>query len=137
MRVYVISIKPQFAEKIYSGEKEFEFRKKPPTNLDALYLIYETAPVSKITGCVKFCASFTCLAYSMAGMLSTMMKVKRKDVVKYMGISEKNLIEYAGGLDRFVTALYIQFAGRDKEYEKYPIRPPQNWGTIKMEGGAK
>lgn len=54
MKVLVMSLKPQYAAAIYAGTKRFEFRKKPPTNLKAVYLVYESAPVSKLTGTVMF-----------------------------------------------------------------------------------
>lgn len=132
MSILVMSIKPQYAEDIYSGGKQFEFRKKPPTNLKAYYLIYESAPVSKITGIVNFCGSFTCRAGSMVEFISRFMKVKKAIAVAMMGISEQELIAYAGGENEPITALMIDNAGRDSEYEKYRIRPPQNWGRIRV-----
>ena len=126
-----MSIKPQYAEAIYSGTKQFEFRKKPPTNLKAIYLVYESAPVSKLTGTVMFCGSFTVRAGSMVDFICRLMKVKKAMAVSMMGISEKDLIAYAGGPNNQVTALMVADAERDSHYEQYRIRPPQNWGTIR------
>ena len=131
MRALVISIKPQYAKAIYSGEKLFEFRKKPPTNLKAVYLIYESAPVSKLTGIVVFIGSFTVRAGAMVDFICRLMNVKKAEAVSMMGISEKDLIAYAGGPNEYVTALMIGNAERDSHYEQYSIRPPQNWGTIR------
>lgn len=131
MRTLVMSIKPQYAEAIYSGTKQFEFRKKPPTNLKAIYLVYESAPVSKLTGTVMFCGSFTVRAGSMVDFICRLMKVKKAMAVSMMGISEKDLIAYAGGPNNQVTALMVADAERDSHYEQYRIRPPQNWGTIR------
>ena len=131
MKVLVMSIKPQYADAIYSGTKQFEFRKKPPTNLKAVYLVYESAPVSKLTGTVMFCGSFTVRAGAMVGFICRLMKVKKAEAVSMMGISEKELIAYAGGQNNLVTALMVANAERDSHYEQYRIRPPQNWGTIR------
>lgn len=136
MNVLVMSIKPQYADAIYSGAKQFEFRKKPPTNLKAVYLIYESAPVSKITGTVMFCGSFTVRAGSMVEFISRLMKVKKAEAVSMMGISEKELIAYAGGPNKMVTALMVAHAERDSAYEQFRIRPPQNWGTIHADNGS-
>lgn len=130
-RILVMSIKPEYAEDIYLGGKMFEFRKKPPTNLKAMYLVYESAPVSKITGTVTFCGSFTVRAGAMVEFIMRLMKVKKGVAVAMMGISEKELISYAGGPNEPVTALMVGRAERDPEYEKYRIRPPQNWGSIR------
>jgi predicted transcriptional regulator len=47
----IISVKPIFLEKIFSGEKKFEFRKKFPVleNGCVIYL-YASSPVKKIIG---------------------------------------------------------------------------------------
>lgn len=131
MNSLVMSIKPQYADAIYSGVKQFEFRKKPPTNLKAVYLIYESAPVSKLTGTVMFCGSFTVRAGVMVEFICRLMKVKKTFAIEMMGISEKELISYAGGPNNLVTALMIANAERDSFYEIFRIRPPQNWGTIR------
>jgi predicted transcriptional regulator len=53
MRV-VLSIKPQFAEKILSGVKRFEFRRAVFTRPNVRrVLIYATAPCSRVVG--EFC----------------------------------------------------------------------------------
>ena len=48
----ILSIKPKWAEKIYSGEKKIEWRKTCPSTVNegAKVYIYETAPICKVTG---------------------------------------------------------------------------------------
>ena len=46
----ILSIKPKWAEKIYSGEKTIEWRKNCPKVDVSRVFLYETAPVCKITG---------------------------------------------------------------------------------------
>ena len=132
MNVLVLSIKPKYAEAIYSCSKHFEFRKVPPRNLNSVYLMYESAPVSKITGTVTFCVSLTVRAHAMVSAIMSLMNLKKWDAIRYMGITEKELIAYAGGPDKFVTALMVSLASKDSEYERYHIRPPQNWGAIRF-----
>ena len=49
----IISIKPQFVEKILSGEKKYEFRRRIyKKEVEKIY-IYQTAPDSKIVACFK------------------------------------------------------------------------------------
>lgn len=131
MKVLVMSLKPQYAAAIYAGTKRFEFRKKPPTNLKAVYLVYESAPVSKLTGTVMFCGSFIVRSGMMVEFIMRLMKVNKTLAREMMGISEKELIAYAGGPNEPVTALMVGNAERSPHYEQYHIRPPQSWGTIR------
>ena len=48
----LISIHPDFVDKIISGEKQYEFRKRFPDNIRYM-LIYTTSPVKKITAIVE------------------------------------------------------------------------------------
>ena len=48
MKTVIISIKPEYVEKIFSGEKKWEFRKSRITA--DKFFIYETAPISRIVG---------------------------------------------------------------------------------------
>ena len=47
----LLSIKPEFVEKIFSGEKRFEYRKSifKQQNIDTI-VIYSTMPVGMIVG---------------------------------------------------------------------------------------
>jgi len=50
MRV-LLSIKPQFAEKIFSGSKRFEFRKRVHKNPNVnTVVVYVTKPIGKVVG---------------------------------------------------------------------------------------
>lgn len=53
MRVIVLSIHSSFADKIYSGEKRFEYRKRLASNSVDYLVLYETKPVAAITGFVE------------------------------------------------------------------------------------
>lgn len=51
----LLSIKPEFAEKILSGQKEYEFRKTPIKQADAVdeVILYASSPVQRIVGTFK------------------------------------------------------------------------------------
>lgn len=49
MSKILISIKPEYVKLILSGEKQYEYRKRVPTNVETA-VIYATAPVKKIVG---------------------------------------------------------------------------------------
>lgn len=47
----LLSIKPEYANKIFSGEKKFEFRKKAFRNIEVnTIVVYSTMPVGRIIG---------------------------------------------------------------------------------------
>jgi len=54
-QLLLISVKPQYARKIFSGEKTVELRKSAPrkANKDSLLLIYVTSPVKELWGICK------------------------------------------------------------------------------------
>lgn len=50
MKQILLAIKPEYVDKILSGEKRFEFRKKACAQPINSIVIYETAPVKRIVG---------------------------------------------------------------------------------------
>ena len=46
----LISIKPEYVEKIFNGEKKWEYRRKTPNTDVKKMVIYATAPVSAVVG---------------------------------------------------------------------------------------
>lgn len=46
----LLSIKPEYAEKIFSGEKRYEFRKRKPKQVVNRVFVYECRPSKRIVG---------------------------------------------------------------------------------------
>jgi len=46
----LLSVKPEYSEKIFSGEKKYEFRKKTPKESVKKAFIYESNPTKHIVG---------------------------------------------------------------------------------------
>lgn len=46
----LLSIKPEYVEKIFSGEKRYEFRKRKPKEAVAKVFVYECHPSKRIVG---------------------------------------------------------------------------------------
>ena len=119
----VMSIKPKYAQAIYDGRKNWEFRKAPPPLYKTIY-VYESAPVSKITGLVMFCAS-------VRGIWLDVWEMARGNKCFFRnlpGISKLALEEYAG--KKLVTALRVYKAERIEHPVEFTATPPQNWGTF-------
>ena len=121
--VIVMAIKPKYAKAIYEGRKTWEFRKAPPPLYTRIYL-YESAPVSAITGWVYFCESITGIPRAVWDMA----KYARSFGRNLPGITEAELEKYTGkGL---VTALHVLEATRSDKPIQFDAKPPQNWGRF-------
>lgn len=121
--VIVMSIKPKYAKAIYEGRKNWEFRKAPPPICKEIY-IYESAPVSRITGRCIFCASVT----SAPGVVWDMVKTNKCFTRNLPGITLGELREYAAKHE--VTALRVYKAERFEHVVTFSAKPPQNWGRF-------
>lgn len=125
--VIVMAIKPKYAKAIYEGRKNWEFRKAPPPLFKTIYL-YESAPVSAITGAVVFGESVTGLPLSVWEIVKT----NRCFSKNLPGVTLRELEDYAG--EKLVTALRVTEMGQ----RKVPFygRPPLNWGRYKLVIGS-
>lgn len=124
-KVIVMSLKPKYAEAIYEGRKNWEFRKTPPPLFKTIY-IYESAPVSKITGTVLFSEEIRGVPFSVYEIVKTNKCFTRN----LPGITYSKLEEYAGRLN-LVSALRVHRAERLEHPITFSAKPPQNWGTFR------
>lgn len=123
-RIIIMAIKPKYAEAIYSGKKRWEFRKAPPPVPGWVWL-YESAPVSAITGQVFFGAKIQGESSLVWGFAKT-----QKTIGGSVGITEKAFRDYIGK-KKNVAACATFFAERTANGPiPLPpgVRPPQNWG---------
>ena len=124
-KVIVMSLKPKYAKAIYEGRKNWEFRKTPPPLFKTIY-IYESAPVSKITGTVLFSEEIRGVPLSVYEIVKTNKCFTRN----LPGITALELEEYAGRLN-LVSALRVHRAERLEHTIIFAAKPPQNWGTFR------
>ena len=133
-KVIVMSLKPKYAKAIYEGRKNWEFRKTPPPLFKEIY-IYESAPVSKITGRVLFSEEIRGVPLSVYEIVKTNKCCTRN----LPGITALELEEYAERLN-LVSALRVHRAERLEHPITFSAKPPQNWGTFRgclRHGGAE
>ena len=122
-KVIVMSIKPKYAKAIYEGRKHWEFRKAPPPLYERIY-IYESAPVSKVTGWLYFSESVTGIPLAVWDIV----KSNRVFTKNLTGISLEGLRAYAG--KKLVTALRVFEPTRCEHPIDFAAKPPQNWGRF-------
>ena len=120
--VIVIALKPKYAKAIYEGRKQWEFRKAPPPLMKEIF-IYESAPVSAITGTVYFCEAVRSVPSVVWDTIKRSQWTKNNT-----GISLDDLKKYAG--KDMVTALRVYEPKRIPSPVKMECRPPQNWGKF-------
>ncbi|MBC3962322.1 ASCH domain-containing protein [Pseudomonas simiae] len=121
----LLSIKPEYANKILSGEKKFEFRKVSFTNSEIkTVVIYATKPIGKVVG------EFEVLKIYSDSPTNIWKRTKR-----YAGIDKKYFDSYYEG-----KSLAVAIAvGAVQEYENpknlsdigMGISPPQSFCYIK------
>ena len=98
----ILSIKPEFVEKIFSGEKQYEYRKILfKQKVDTVY-IYASRPISKIVG-----------EFKIEEILCDTPENIWKQTKRQSGVSKKFFDKYYKGKDKAV-ALKIKEC---KEYE--------------------
>lgn len=88
MRI-LLSIKPEYAEKILDGNKRYEFRRVvPKANGVTTVVIYATKPIGMVIG-----------EFDIDGVLSEKPSALWAQTSKYSGISKKFFNEYFRGRD--------------------------------------
>lgn len=100
----LLSIKPEYAEKILNGKKRFEFRKAiPKASGVTTVVIYATMPVGKVIG-----------EFDIDKFLCEHPNDLWKITSKFSGISREFFDEYFSGRDR-AHAIKV---GKARRYEK-------------------
>ena len=120
----VLSIKPEFAEKIFNGTKKFEFRKSifKQTNIKSV-LVYASSPVQMVIGEFE-------IEQIIKSDLETLWSLTKQDA----GISKEFFLEYfSDKMDGY--AIQVKAAKRFKKprnlKEHYNLVPPQSFAYLR------
>ena len=120
----IMAIKPKFANLIYEGKKQWEFRKVPPPLMRVVY-VYESEPVSAITGTLFFRSK-------VEGIVDDVWETVTRGKVfarNGTGIGLETLKAYVGN-NPTVAALRVACPERMDKPVKIACRPPMNWCTL-------
>lgn len=121
----LLSIKPEFVEKIFSGQKRFEFRKTMFRQEVSCVVIYATSPVCRIVG-----------EFEVAGILQESPQTLWCKTKNKAGISKEFFFQYFSGREHAV-AIKIgstkKYAKEINPYEdcKGKFFPPQSFRYMK------
>ena len=88
----LMSIHPEFAKKIITGEKRFEFRKVAPTRIVRTIVLYETQPIGLVTAEAE-----------VSGMCFGTPEMVWQQVEKYAGVTKEFYDNYYKGCDNVVV----------------------------------
>lgn len=90
--VILLSIKPEYTRKIFSGEKKFEFRKQKPKSPPSIIYIYESYPTKQIVG-----------RFNVKKILSGPPQEIWKKCQNNGGINEEEFIKYCQGKELIIA----------------------------------
>lgn len=119
----LLSIKPEFAEKILSGEKRFEFRRVVPKRPVERVVVYASSPVCRVVG-----------EFSVRQVVSDTPKALWRRTREHAGISWAYFIRYFGGRS-CAHAFEVEHAVRyaepiDPKRVDRSFRPPQSFAYL-------
>lgn len=120
----ILSIKPEFAEKIFNGSKKYEFRRsifKDPTVKKII--VYASAPISKIVG-----------EFEIDKILRSELNTLWSKTKEYSGISEEYYLKYFEG-KKEGYALKIKKTHKYVDHlsikDDFGLFPPQSFAYLK------
>jgi len=116
----VLSIKPEFANKIFDGSKKFEFRKSIFKNENIkTILVYSSSPVQKVIG-----------EFQIEKIIKHDLETLWKLTKEYSGITEEYFYEYFADKD-YGFAIKIKTKTKYRKpkclREDYNLTPPQSF----------
>ena len=122
----LISIKPEYAEKILNGEKRYEYRRKTPVSEVKKMVIYATAPVSAVVGEAEIKGVLLLNASELWARTKEHAGIDMKTFYRYFDFRRYNA-------KAFQLGTVIRYE-KPKSLEDYDFkRPPQSWAYIKEE----
>jgi len=119
----ILSIKPEFANKIFEGDKKFEFRRSIFKNKNvSKVIVYASSPISKVIG-----------EFEIGEILFKDLKTLWKETKEFSGITEDYFYEYFVGKENGFALEVKRVKRYRKELcirESFGKVPPQSFTYI-------
>jgi predicted transcriptional regulator len=120
----LLSIKPEYAEKIFKGEKKFEYRRVIFKREGiTTVVVYVTAPVSKIVGEFKINDVLFDDIFSLWQKTKEFSGISEKLYHCYFENKEKGYAIHVGETEVYETPISLK--------EEYGLNPPQSFAYIR------
>jgi len=125
----LLSIKPEYSDKIFSGNKKVEFRKHKPRFKFESAFIYETVPIRRITGWFTVNEIIQGSPEELWAKYKDISGIEKSDYLDYCKNKEIIYAFIIGNVHRFVDPIYTQvFMG---------FKAPQDFRYIPEEIGKE
>ncbi|GIL19941.1 MAG: hypothetical protein DWB56_06545 [Candidatus Jettenia sp.] len=119
----LLSIKPEFVDKIFCGEKKYEFRRSIFKRQEVKKIVvYASAPISKVIGEFE-------VDHILAGDIFDLWEQTKK----FAGITEEYFFNYFSGLENGYAIKIKKYVRYLKPYcieEQFGLKPPQSFVYI-------
>lgn len=119
----LLSIKPEFAEKIFDGSKRFEFRRNVFKNQNVnTIVVYASSPVSKVIG-----------EFEIERIIQKELDELWQETKDYSGISKEFYDQYFMGKDEgfaIKVKRTIRYKKARNLKEEYGMTPPQSFAYL-------
>ena len=119
----ILSIKPEFAEKIFNGSKRFEFRRRLYKNQEVkAVIVYASAPISKIIG-----------EFEIGSVLHDDLCSLWNTTNEFSGISKEYYLDYFKGKESGYAIAVKNAEKYDLPIcikESYGLTPPQSFAYV-------
>ena len=119
----LLSIKPEFANKIFDGEKKFEYRRAIFKRLDVnKVIVYASAPISKVIG-----------EFEIAGIITDEISSLWDKTKEHSGITKDFFFEYFNGREighAIAVKKCIKYSDPCCIETTFGIKPPQSFVYI-------
>lgn len=120
----ILSIKPEFANKIFNGTKKFEFRRTLFKNKEVrMIIVYASAPISKVIG-----------EFEIDRIFYEELELLWNQTSKFSGITEDYYMQYFNGKENG----YAIEVKNPKRYKKelcikqsFGLNPPQSFAYLR------
>lgn len=122
----ILSIKPEFAEKIFNGSKKFEFRRRLYKKKDVkVVIVYASAPISKIIG-----------EFEIGSVLYDDLSSLWETTNEFSGITEAYYRDYFKGKESGYAIAVKKTEKYDQPIcikESFGLTPPQSFAYVHEE----
>ncbi len=123
-KIVLISIKPEFVNKIFNGTKKIELRKSmPKVDPGDLMVVYSTSPEMAVIGVCKIERIITSTPHEIWGNHSASLGIDKERFLEYYAGTEKAIGIVLGNTKKFRTKIPLKTIK-----ERFPaFSPPQTF----------
>ena len=101
MKAILLSIKPEYVERILAGTKKYEYRKRLARNKSSILLVYSTSPIMKIVARVEIRGTISAAPYTLWEQTKSNAGISRKKYREYFHGCKTAYAYELGKVERF------------------------------------